>query len=80
LSVADKAGVLAKISGIFAKCGMSIVEIAQKGKSEVIANGESRVPLVVITHKTSENKVKSAVAKINATDIADVEAVIRVEE
>jgi hypothetical protein len=56
------------------------VEIAQRGKSEVVENGETRVPLVVVTHKTTENKAKSAVAKINATDIADVEAVIRVEE
>ena len=80
LSVADRAGVLAKISGIFAKCGMSIVEIAQRGKSEVIENGETRVPLVVITHKTTENKVRSAVAKINATDIGCVEALIHVED
>lgn len=80
LSVADETGVLAKISSIFAKCGMSIVEIAQRGKSEISENGQLRVPLVVITHKTTENRVKNAVAKINATDIGTVNAVIRVEE
>lgn len=80
LSVADETGVLAKISSIFAKCNMSIVEIAQRGKSEVGENGQHRVPLVVITHKTTENRVKNAVAKINATDIGTVNAVIRVEE
>lgn len=75
LSVDDQAGVLAKISSIFAKYGISIVEIAQKGKGA----GEERVPLIVITHKTHENAIKNAVAKLNASDMAAVEAVIRVE-
>ena len=76
LSVDDKPGVLAKISGIFGKSGISIVEITQKGSGNE-ANG--RVPLIIITHKTKENSVKNAVAKINASDIGTVEAVIRVE-
>ena len=80
LTVADRAGVLAKISSIFAKCGMSIVEIAQRGKAELREDGTPCVPLVVITHQTTESKVKSAVAKINATDIGEVNSVIRVEE
>ena len=75
LSVEDEAGVLAKISGIFAKYGISIVEITQKAKKE---NGE-RVPLIIITHQTKENSLKNAVAKINATTFANVESVIRVE-
>jgi len=37
------------------------------------------VPLIIITHKTHENAIKSAVAKINACDFASVETVIRVE-
>ena len=78
LSVDDKAGVLAKIAGVFAKCGISIVEIAQKLKgNETVPD---RVPLVIITHKTMENTVKSAVAKIKALGIGTVEAVIRVEQ
>ncbi len=75
LSVADEAGVLAKISSIFAKYGISIVEIAQKSKPE----GENRVPLIIITHKTHENAIKNVVTKINATDFAAVESTIRVE-
>ncbi len=75
LSVEDQAGVLAKISSIFAKYGISIVEIAQKSKQE----GETRVPLIVITHKTHELAIKNAVAKINATEFASVQSVIRVE-
>ncbi len=74
-SVEDQAGVLAKISSVFAKHGISIVEIAQKSKDEE----GNRVPLVVITHKTHEQAIKNAMAKINATDFAEVKSVIRVE-
>lgn len=76
LSVEDRAGVLAKISGVFGKYGISIVELAQKAKMEEGNN----VPLIIITHKTTENSVKNAVAKINATEFGKVEAVIRVEQ
>ena len=76
LSVEDQAGVLAKISSIFARYGISIVEIMQKAKT---SEESSRVPLIIITHKTHENAIKSAVAKINACDFASVETVIRVE-
>ncbi len=75
LSVEDRAGVLAKITGVFAKFGISIVEIEQKNKKE----GEERVPLIIVTHQTQENSVKNAVAKINESGIATVDAVIRVE-
>ena len=75
LSVDDEAGVLAKISSIFAKYGISIVEIAQKSKGAE----EARVPLIVITHKTHEQAIKNAVVKINASGLATAEAVIRVE-
>ena len=75
LSVEDKAGTLSKISSIFGRNGVSIVKIAQKVKA---ADG-TRVPLVVITHKTHEQAIKNAVAKINASEVGSVEAVIRVE-
>ncbi len=78
LSVDDKAGVLAKIAGVFAKCGISIVEIAQKLKGN--ETEPDRVPLVIITHKTTENTVKNAVAKLKALGIGTVEAVIHVEQ
>ncbi len=77
LSVEDKAGVLAKVTGIFGKCGISIVQITQKNPD---ATDGDRVPLVVITHKTRENAAKNAASKINASGIGTVEAVIRVEE
>jgi homoserine dehydrogenase len=82
LSVDDTAGVLAKISGVFAKCGISLIEVSQIGhKSELFRVGEdNRVPLVIITHKTTENKINSAVSKINALGIGNVKSLIRVEQ
>ena len=78
LGVDDEAGVLTKMTGIFAKYGVSIVEVAQKGRA---SNSEDlRVPLVIITHKTTESSIKNTVAKINASGIATVKSVIRVEE
>ena len=75
LSVEDRAGVLAKISSVFAKYGISIVEIAQKSKDA----DETRVPLIVITHETNEQVIKNAVAKLDTTEFASVKSVIRVE-
>ena len=75
LDVEDKAGVLSKITGIFAKYGISIVELVQKKAT----GAGGKVRLVLITHKTTENLVKKAVAKLNVSDIATVKTVIRVE-
>ncbi len=82
LSAADKAGVLAKVSGILARYGISIVELVQKGNAadaETEAPAGERVPLILVTHVTTENSIRGAAAKINASGIAAVEALIRVE-
>ena len=77
LLVDDKPGVLAKISGVFAKCGISIVEIAQKKWDVDLDQG--KVPLVIITHQTTENTAKKAIEKIKALQIGTIESVIHVE-
>ena len=76
LSVADEVGVLAKMTSVFAKCNVSVMKIAQKGR----ANEKARVPLIIITHATRENSINKAIEKINASGYATVEAFIRVEE
>lgn len=76
LWVDDVTGVLAKICNIFGKNGISIKQISQKDRT---SNENGRLPLVVITHQAKENSVKNAVAKINASNLGTVEAVIRVE-
>lgn len=73
IAAKDKAGVLSKVTSVLSKNGISMERVVQE-KDGV----EGAVPLVIITHETHENSVKKAVADINATDIAKVEAVIRV--
>ena len=77
LSVEGKAGTLAKISGIFGKYGISIVDITQKSYEENPC--EDKVNLIIVTDKTLENKVKCVVDKINNSGFGAVEALIRVE-
>ena len=77
LSVDDRAGVLAKITGFFGKEGISIVEVAQKGKE---CDLDERVPLIIITHVSNENAIKKAIAKINASGLGEVQSVVRVEK
>ena len=75
LTVADKAGVLFKISGVFAKYGVSLKEVKQDVGSE---NG---VPLVIITHETQEFSVRKTLEKLGAMEeVFSVDSLIRVEE
>ena len=73
LTIEDKSGVLAKISSVFAKYNISIVEMIQKPRAHA-----DKATLLLITHKTRELSVKNAVAKIDATEIAKVDSVLRV--
>lgn len=72
LTVQDKSGVLAKISALFGKNNISIVEMIQT------ESGEDKATLVIITHETHELAVRNAVAKIDDTGVATVESVLRV--
>ena len=69
-----KAGMLAKITGIFSKYGISIGEVIQKRRAE----GDT-VPLIFVTHDTQELSVRRAVEKLKeCDDITKVDSVIRV--
>ena len=72
LSVADESGVLAKIASVLSKYHVSIVEMIQREK----AGGKASI--VLVTHETHEFAIKNAVEKINSTEIATVESVLRV--
>ncbi len=74
LSVEDKAGMLAKISAIFGKYNISIINMIQEN-----ANENGKVPLILVTHETREQNIKNAVAKLNVIgEQVKVETVIRV--
>ena len=55
----DKPGVLAKISGIFGRYGISIASVTQKGRKKALA-----VPIVMITHEAKERRMRAALEKI----------------
>ncbi|MCX7770354.1 MAG: homoserine dehydrogenase [Proteobacteria bacterium] len=64
LMVVDRPGVLASISGILGKKGISIESVVQKGRAE---NGEG-VPLVIFTHETREKELREALKEIESAD------------
>src|SRR2546428_4950504 len=60
MRVADKPGVLADITRILADCRISIEAMVQKEPGK----GESRVDIVMLTHRAPEKNVNQAMAKI----------------
>ncbi len=75
ITAVDKPGVLAKISGILAKFGISIASVTQKErlKSQI-------VPVVMITHEVKEKNLRGALKMIDhLKDIKDKSVAIRIE-
>ncbi len=60
----DKPGVLAQITGILGEAGISIEAMQQKEPAE----GETHVPLVMLTQKVLERQMNQAISKIEAMD------------
>jgi homoserine dehydrogenase len=77
MTVADRPGVLAAVAGILSDHGISIEAMQQKEPPE----GESQVPLVMLTHRVTESKMNAALAEIEALDaVAEPVTRIRVEQ
>ena len=75
INACDKAGVLAKVTSIFSRNGISVSQMVQEEE----CNSDGTLPIIFITHKTKEHSVNKAVEEINANaDIAKVAAVVRV--
>lgn len=76
-TVADRPGVLATMSQIFADNNVSIHSMTQRGKSD-----RSNVDIVYVTHTALESDVQAAIEAICAVpDLCEVEpSLIRVEE
>jgi homoserine dehydrogenase len=62
LVVADKAGVLARITGILAEHDISIDAVLQRES----ADGEKQTDLIILTHNTVEGRMKAALAQMQA--------------
>ncbi|MEO5345118.1 MAG: homoserine dehydrogenase [Magnetococcus sp. YQC-9] len=75
LAVADQPGVLAEITAILAKHAISLDAIHQKGRSPVEA-----VPLVMVTHETTEARMWMAMEEIEMLDsVREPPRAIRIE-
>jgi len=74
-SALDKPGVLAKISGILGKSGISIANVTQK--EERVAGA---APILMMTHEASESKMRAALRLIDRLPVIKRKSVaIRVE-
>lgn len=71
----DEPGVLSELAGLFARHGVSIASMVQKG----VRDAEGRVQIVFLTHRASERAVRAAIAQMDGTLGAQV-SVIRVEK
>ena len=71
----DEPGVLSELAGLFARHGVSIASMVQKG----VRDAEGRVQIVFLTHRASERAVRAAIAQMDGTLGAQV-SVIRVEQ
>ena len=77
LKVKDEPGVMADIAGILGRAGISIEAIKQKEPAE----GETELPLVLLTHRVVEKSMCAAIKKIEALDsVKGRVAIIRVEQ
>jgi homoserine dehydrogenase len=73
LDVADRAGVLAAVAGVFADHDVSIQTVRQSGRGE-------EATLVVATHTATDAALASTVEALRALDIVrEVVSVMRVE-
>ena len=62
LQVADKAGVLARITGILAEHDISIDAVLQRESAE----GEKQTDLIILTHDTVEGRMQAALVQMQA--------------
>ncbi|MBW2100519.1 MAG: homoserine dehydrogenase [Deltaproteobacteria bacterium] len=75
-SVADRPGVLSKISGVLGSHGISIKSVHQKGRKS-----EGSVPIVMLTHLAKEADVKKALLEISSIEVVnDRPVIIRIED
>jgi homoserine dehydrogenase len=72
----DRPGVLAKISGILAKFGISIASVTQKERRRTQV-----VPIVMLIHEAKEKDMRAALSMIDHLEIIKEKSVaIRMEE
>ncbi|MDM7457640.1 MAG: homoserine dehydrogenase [Tepidimonas sp.] len=66
LRVADQPGVLAEVTGILARAGISIDAVLQREADEVGGEGSTQTDLIILTHDTTEGAMDAALAVMQA--------------
>ena len=66
LNVADEAGVLANVTSILAKAGISIDAVLQREADEVGGEGATQTDLIILTHDCMEAKMNEALVQMQA--------------
>lgn len=75
MTVKEEIGVLANVSGIFGRGGVSIKSIIQKGEEK-----DGLVTIIYETHKTIESNMEKAIRKIKKLPaVVEVNSLIRIE-
>lgn len=67
MSALDRPGVLSKVASIFSDLGISIEALIQKEPSP----GQDHVPMILLTNRTQERLMVTAVAELEALDTID---------
>ena len=76
IAALDQPGVMAEIAGILGSEGISIEAIKQKEPEE----GETHVPLIMLSHRVREGRMNRAIARIEALNTVKGEVMrIRME-
>ena len=66
LRVADQAGVLAQVTGIVARAGVSIDAVLQREADEIGGEGATSTDLIMLTHETREGTLDAVLAELQA--------------
>jgi len=66
LSVADEAGVLARVATLLADAGISIDALLQREADEVGGEGSTQTDLIILTHQAREGDMNAALAQLQA--------------
>ncbi|HRR89690.1 MAG TPA: homoserine dehydrogenase, partial [Eubacteriales bacterium] len=76
MTVKDECGTLGRIAAAFGKYNVSIVTVLQKD-----ATGKDGVPLIFVTHETSEQSARCAIEEVKSLKgVIKINSVIRVED
>lgn len=67
----DRPGVMASLSGVLGRYGISIASVIQKGRHE-----ERAVPVVFLTHAARERDVREALAEIDRLDVVTAQTML----